>query len=234
MNATDTVAEEVAEPRSRPMATSRRVALVGLALTSLALVVVLGVMVTHDRAPLDAVDRWGRTAEDWADDHDVLVTALRLVEVAFATIGMIIWTTLLVVALAGRRRYRAAAFATVAMITASLATTGMKLGLGRDRPEWQDKIDLLDTHSFPSGHASSSAALAGVLVFLAWSLLSGRRVRWAVTVLAVLVWLVVCLDRVLLGRHFPTDVVAGTFLGIAVVLLGIVVFDPARVRRRGS
>ena len=33
-------------------------------------------------------------------------------------------------------------------------------------------------------------------------------------------WVAVCLDRVLLGRHYPTDVVAGSFLGVAVLLLG--------------
>jgi membrane-associated phospholipid phosphatase len=40
----------------------------------------------------------------------------------------------------------------------------------------------------------------------------------------------VCLDRVLLGRHYPSDVVAGSVLGVSMVLLGIAVFDPARVR----
>ena len=49
-----------------------------------------------------------------------------------------------------------------------------------------------------------------------------------------MVWVAVCLDRVLLGRHYPTDVIAGTFLGVAVLLVGIVVFDPARVRQRGG
>ena len=50
---------------------------------------------------------------------------------------------------------------------------------------------------------------------------------------AVGVWVAVCLDRVLLGRHYPSDVVAGSVLGVSMVLLGIAVFDPARVRVHG-
>ena len=96
-----------------------------------------------------------------------------------------------------------------------------------DAPSGRTACDLLTSKSFPSGHASSSAALAGILVFLAWSFLRGRAgPRWAVTAVAVTVWVAVCLDRVLLGRHYPTDVVAGSFLGLAVLLLGIAVFDP--------
>ena len=72
---------------------------------------------------------------------------------------------------------------------------------------------MLTSKSFPSGHASSSAALAGILIFLAWSFLPGPRPRWVVTAVAVTIWVAVCLDRVLLGRHYPTDVVAGSFLG---------------------
>jgi membrane-associated phospholipid phosphatase len=56
--------------------------------------------------------------------------------------------------------------------------------------------------------------------------------RWSVTFVAVVIWIGVCLDRVLLGRHYPTDVVAGSFLGVAVLLLGIAVFDPARVNAK--
>ena len=179
---------------------------------------------------MDGFDRWGRNAEDWADDDGALVTVLRVIEVGFATFGMIAWTTLVVLAVASRRRYRAAAFAIAVMVATSLATTGIKLSLRRDRPDWQDATDFLTTHSYPSGHASSSAALAGILGFLAWSLLRAGWARWVVIAVAVLTWLTVCLDRVLLGRHFPTDVVAGSFLGVGILLVGIALFDPARVR----
>ena len=191
-----------------------------------------GLMVTQDRSPLDGFDRWGRQAEDWADNHAALVTVLRVVEVTFATVGMIVWTTLVAAAVVSRRRFRAAAFAVAVMITTSLATTAIKVWLGRGRPEWQDAVDQLTSKSFPSGHASSSAALAGILVVLVWSVLHVPVLRWAGTAVAVGMWVAVCLDRVLLGRHYPTDVVAGSFLGLSVVLLGIVVFDPARVRPR--
>ena len=139
----------------------------------------------------------------------------------------------MVVAVLSRRRYRAAAFAIAVMIATSLTTTAIKLALGRGRPEWQDATDLLSSKSFPSGHASSSAAWAGILIFLAWSFLRRPAARWAVTVVAVGVWVAVCLDRVLLGRHYPSDVVAGSVLGVSMVLLGIAVFDPARVRVHG-
>jgi membrane-associated phospholipid phosphatase len=216
------------------MPRSRVVTLTVVMVACLAVVALFGLMVGQDRSPLDGFDRWGRHGEDWADNHAALVTVLRVVEIAFATFGMIGWTTLVVLAVASRRRYRAAAFAIVVMVATSLATTGIKLWLGRARPEWQDGVDMLTSKSFPSGHASSSAAFAGILVFLAWSFVRVGWAQWLITGTAVVVWVSVCLDRVLLGRHFPTDVVAGTFLGVAVVLLGILVFDPARVRTRDS
>jgi membrane-associated phospholipid phosphatase len=230
----ETLTDEVVEPRRTSMPRSRVVTLTMVMVACLAVVALFGLLVSQDRSPLDGFDRWGRHGEDWADNHAGLVTALRVVEVAFATLGMIGWTTLVVLAVASRRRYRAAAFAIVVMVATSLVTTGIKLWLGRARPEWQDGVDMLTTKSFPSGHASSSAAFAGILVFLAWSFV---RVGWArllITGTAVVVWVSVCLDRVLLGRHFPSDVVGGTFLGVAVLLLGIIVFDPARVRTRDS
>ena len=36
--------------------------------------------VTGDRSPLDQVDQWGRTGEDWADDNGTFVRALRRID----------------------------------------------------------------------------------------------------------------------------------------------------------
>ena len=47
-----------------------------------------------------------------------------------------------------------------------VATTGLKIWLGRDRPDWQDALGSHTNFSFPSGHASSSAAFAAILVML--------------------------------------------------------------------
>src|SRR3954467_15892443 len=107
----DALSHEVVEPRRGSMTASRRRSLCAWTLVCLALVVALGLMVTRDRSPLDGFDRWGRQAEGWADDHAVLISALRVIEVGFATFGMVAWTTLVVVALVSRRRFRAAAFA---------------------------------------------------------------------------------------------------------------------------
>ena len=84
----------------------------------------------------------------------------------------------------------------------------------------------LASKSFPSGHASSSAALAGVLIVLAAMLVRKAVLRRTVYAAAVLLALVVGLDRVYLGRHYPTDVIAGWLLGICVLLLWLSFYSP--------
>jgi len=213
------------------IAQSRTQVWLSCAVACLLAVAAFGLIVTQDRSPLDSFDHVGMRAEDWADGHPGLVTLLRVIELMFATIGMATWTTLITLMLLVRRRFRAAAFVVVVMAGTSLVTTAVKLALGRARPEWQDPVDTLTSKSFPSGHASSTAALAGVVLILVWGLMSRGVVRTVVTCMALATWVVVCLDRVMLGRHFPTDVVAGSFLGVAVVLVALVVFDPLSHRR---
>jgi membrane-associated phospholipid phosphatase len=224
------VRDEVVVPRQNSMSKSRALGLCAGAVACLGIVAGSGLLVTRDCSPFDRFDGWGQGFEDWADNHAALETLLRVVEVAFATTGMVVWTTLVAVAVLRGRRYRAAAFAVAVMVATSLLTTTLKLWLGRSRPDWQDNVDVLTSNSFPSGHASASAALAGILIFSAWSFLKREALRWTVATIAIGMWVAVCLDRVLLGRHFPTDVVAGSLLGLAVVLLGLAVFDPARTR----
>lgn len=192
--------------------------------------VVLGILVSHDRAPLDGLDTWGAHAEAWADRHDWLWHVLRVIEVGFGTVGAAILTAALAVWLLVLHQRRAAAYAVGVMVVTSLLTTAVKLWVGRDRPQWQDSLHLLESKSFPSGHASSAAAYAGVLIVLAQLFLRRASTRRAVTLAVLSFWLLVCLDRVLLGRHYPTDVIGGSLLGASVVLAGLAVFDP-RPRR---
>lgn len=187
---------------------------------------VLAFLVHLSRAPLGGFDDLGRNAEHWARQSGPLVHVLRLVETAFATIGMAVWTLLLAVPLFVRGHRRAAVFAVLVMISASLLTTAVKLAYGRARPEWQDPAGRLVSKSFPSGHASSSAALAGVLIVVAAMLIRRRSLRRAVYAGAVLLAVCVGLDRVFLGRHFPTDVVGGWLLGATVTLVWLAIYSP--------
>jgi membrane-associated phospholipid phosphatase len=88
----------------------------------------------------------------------------------------------------------------------------IKVVVQRARPVVDDPISRSPGYSFPSGHAFNAAVVATVLVFLLWPLLHrlGHRVSVALATLGVVL---VGLDRVFLGVHFPSDVIAGILLG---------------------
>lgn len=176
--------------------------------------------------PLDAIDDRGNPAQAWAVDVAWLRHPLRWVEIVFGTLGITIMTAVLAVAMFAKGHRRAAGFAVGVMLTTSLVTTGLKVLVGRARPEWQLTENLITSKSFPSGHASSVVALGAIVCVLVLMLVRRSGVRRAAYAGVAVVVVLVCLDRVLLGRHFPSDVVGGVLLGLGMVLLGLAVYSP--------
>jgi membrane-associated phospholipid phosphatase len=94
----------------------------------------------------------------------------------------------------------------VLMITAPLVEGSLKYLVGRSRPE-----NL--SYGFPSGHSTAAAAFFGAVIYLAGSL-PDPACRW-VRALAPVGILLVGLARVILRAHWPSDVLGGIALGLA-------------------
>jgi membrane-associated phospholipid phosphatase len=133
-----------------------------------------------------------------------IVAAMRVVNRA-GDWRLLLPGTLLLFVVFRRARERWWLWAAV-MALAPLLEWILKHLVGRPRPE---DVSL----SFPSGHSTASAAFFGAVMFLAGSL-SPRAGRW-VRVLAVVMIVLVGMARVILRAHWPSDVLAGIALGLA-------------------
>ena len=115
----------------------------------------------------------------------------------------------------------------LAVMVATMAVrTASSWLIGRDRPKWQTSLGVLDNPAFPSGHASHTTAFAGLCLVLAVMLVRRANIRRLIGAGLFVVVLVVCADRVLLGRHYWTDIVGGVLLGAGLVLLGVALYSP--------
>jgi len=173
---------------------------------------------------LDAeVGRWPHefTAEnDWARSTFIWIGRLT------GTIALTVLTALVATALFVRNHRRAALWVVLVMAATAVATTGLKLLVERDRPVFDDPIQVLESHAFPSGHSSGIAAAAGVAIVLSMMLVRRRGLRRLARAAAVGLALVVGADRIFLGVHNLSDVLGGFLLSTALVLTSVFVFDP--------
>ena len=142
------------------------------------------------------------------------------------TVPMAIATAVVAVALEAKHHRRAAIWTVGVMSTIGIVDGPVKQLVGRERPVWDDPVQVLTTYSFPSGHSSGIAGAAGVAIVLTRMLVRRRAVRRAVAVLAVSVALLVGADRIFLGVHNLSDVVAGYLLGTGVVFFWLALYDP--------
>lgn len=91
-----------------------------------------------------------------------------------------------------------------------------KYVIARARPDFETHLVVVKTSSFPSGHANSAMIF---YLTIALILTHGTRWRGVAVALAILLALLVGLSRVMLGVHWPSDVVGGWAFGMLWVLL---------------
>ncbi|GAA4818273.1 hypothetical protein GCM10025786_26360 [Nocardioides caeni] len=196
------------------------------AVALLALFAVLAIAVYAEWGWLVDVDHRGEPVRTWALDDRGLREPLRWLEVAFDVIAMTTYTVVLAAAMLIKGHRRAAILIVSVMVLSTVAMRGVKALVGRERPDWQDLDYFLHSPSFPSGHATSAAAFGGLVIVLVTMLVRRSGIRRIVDGVVVLLVVLVAADRVLLGRHYPSDVVGGVLLGSAIVLLGVALYSP--------
>src|SRR3546814_10308610 len=95
-----------------------------------------------------------------------------------------------------------------ASLLSNLASSLLKLGFGRARPDLIDHLDHQTSFSYPSGHATSAAT---VYLLLAW--LAPSRWRPSAWTLAAAMILLNGFSRIMPGAPWASDVAGGTMLG---------------------
>lgn len=184
---------------------------------------------------------WLAAADDWAlgQFHDVGADRPGWVGFWRAVSDILSPTVLRILAVGGiiaaliRRNIRIAVFLTITLGAMGLVTVTAKALAGRPRPD--SALTLESSAAFPSGHALGMTV--GVLAFLTvlWPRLSPS-VRRPVAAVGVVLIVLVGVARVALNVHHPSDVLAGSSLGLLYYLLCVAVVGlrvpGGRVRRQ--
>lgn len=161
-----------------------------------------------------------RTAHPWLIDPMWLVTRMGDGEsrvLAVLLVGVGLW----------RAGAGAKALWLLLMVGSGLLLSPLcKLLIDRPRPGVLVHLDVVSNASYPSGHAMGAAILALSLGFL----FRGLPVR---TILAAYV-LLVALSRLILGVHWPSDIVGGLLIGAFWTLAGFALWQRSSSRTNSA
>jgi undecaprenyl-diphosphatase len=158
---------------------------------------------------------WDEELERWQAAHRAGVLDPVFEGLTYAGTYGLLWLGLAALAALCWRRPQVFDATLVADGVGELAADVLKAAIPRSRPPGHALVARPHSHSFPSGHATTSFACAAVLA------LALPRLRVPLALLAAAVaW-----SRVYVGVHFPLDVLAGAVLGTA---LGVAVFRGLR------
>jgi membrane-associated phospholipid phosphatase len=184
-------------PRSRSLAErpGRVLVVTGVGFVALALFVATTGVTVADTSVRDGLLAWSSPA---------LLGVMRVVNVA-GYWWVLLPGTLLLGAVFERVRARWWVWAAL-MVAAPVLEVSLKHLVGRPRP-------AQPSFGFPSGHATAAAAFFGAVLYLAETLSPVPRRLARACALAMIV--LVGLARVFLRAHWPSDVLGGIALGLA-------------------
>ena len=223
-------AETVRLPE-RGFAIDRGKALLAAAVCWAGFAILVWLVTTGRTGDLDAFGlRAFRTAEDLSfGGHAKVVEAIRDTTALGGVLLRNLFALGAVVALLFLKLRREAVLFALTVMTGWLANTGLKQLVGRERPEIVPHLMEAGGESFPSGH-SFNAAVVYIAMAIAFAALSRRHsVRYLLIGSAMVLSALVAGSRVILGVHFPSDVLAGWLGGAGwAFLAAALLYKPAR------
>lgn len=123
-----------------------------------------------------------------------------------------------------RGHRRRAILLLVILASERLLVEAMKAGFDRARPDPAGHHTAVHSMAFPSGHSANAMAVWLAIALLATS----PRLRRPAVALALAIAFVTGLCRLVLGVHWPSDVVGGWAFGAAWTLLLVHLFGTSR------
>jgi undecaprenyl-diphosphatase len=172
---------------------------------------------------------WLRSGPDFAASGPGYVTeAIRDVTALGGVFLSTLATIAAVVALLFLKLRREAVLFALTVLLGWLLNNSMKALIGRERPSLVPHLTDASGMSFPSGHSFASAMIY-IGMALAFASLSRRHsVRYTLIGTAMVISALIAWSRVLLGVHYPSDVIAGWLGGAAWAFLAeALLYKPA-------
>ncbi len=104
------------------------------------------------------------------------------------------------------------------LINTTVLNMLLKTIFARPRPS---DICLVEVsgYSFPSGHAMTSAAFYGFIIYLIWQTNIRKKLKIVSTVFLCFLIILIGISRIYLGVHYTSDIVAGFLVSIAYLIL---------------
>ena len=110
------------------------------------------------------------------------------------------------------------------VILSALANMALKEAFNRARPTIEHLV-VVESLSYPSGHAMSAMAYYGFLIYLVFHIKMNKWLRFFLTLLFSALIFFIGLSRIYLGVHFPSDVAGGFVAGLIWIAFCIVLFN---------
>jgi undecaprenyl-diphosphatase len=198
---------------------------------ALAFLALLG-LVLGGWAPLDRADEaLSERFRAYGTASPGVISVIRVATDVMATLPFVTLGVAGAVLLAARRRRRAAGLC--AAVTAAVPVLWSLMHWALHRPRPADGFVAIDSNGFPSGHTSHATATALLVALLLWPRL-GTAGRALVVALGAILAVGVGLTRVALLAHWPSDVLGGWLLGLAVVSALALAFAGRSAQRANS
>src|SRR5690606_41164098 len=117
------------------------------------------------------------------------------------------------------------------LLPASISNTMLKRFIHRARSEIEHLV-VVESLSYPSGHAMSAMAFYGFLIYIFSRLKMNWWLRKGIIFLLIVIILSIGISRIYLGVHFPSDIAGGYIAGLIWVFFCILLFNLGEVFRK--